>query len=302
MTPVTVSLKITDATGREVREISGPVLASSNKAGIQSACWDLRVQPAPAPVATGRGGGRGDQGGGGGRQGGPGGQQQSPFGAGCGGAGGGAGGGGGGGGGFGGGGGNAGPYVLPGTYNVSLLVDGKVVDTKPLRVSADPEVILTDAQRKQLFDMAMEMHELQKRATDIGNALGPLTTRMGELSKEIDGKSDMPPDVKTMFDDVNKELGVLAPKFAPPQGGRGGRGGGGGAADNPIARVGLARNAFMAGMWPTQAAMQAYTDAKAQAPKLFAEANTLLTKASTLSSALAKHNLTLTVPPPVPLK
>ncbi len=150
--------------------------------------------------------------------------------------------------------------------------------------------------------MAMEMHELQKRATDIGNALGPFNIRMGELSKEIAGKSDMPPDVKTMFDDVNKELGVLAPKFAPPQGGRGGRGGGGGAADNPIARVGLAKNAFMAGMWPTQAAMQAYTDAKAQTPKLFADANALLTKASTLSSALAKHNLTLTVPPPVQLK
>jgi photosystem II stability/assembly factor-like uncharacterized protein len=296
-----VSLKIADASGRELREISGPVLADSNKAGIQSACWDLRVQPGPAPVATGRGGGRGgDQGGGGGRQGGPGGQQRSPFGAGCSAAG---GGGGGGGGGFGGaGGGNAGPYVLPGTYNVSLLVDGKVVDTKPLRVTADPEVVLTEVQRKQLFDMAMEMHELQKRATEIGNALTPFNARMGELSKEIADKSDMPADVKTMFDDVNKELSVLAPKFAPPQGGRGGGGRGGGAPDNPIARIGIAKNAFMGGMWPTQAVMQAYTDAKAQSPKLFADANALLTRASTLSSALAKHNLTLTVPAPVQLK
>ena len=216
-----VQLKITDATGRDVREISGPVLASSNKAGIQSACWDLRVQPAsgpPSPLAAAgprrRSGRRrwtsGRPGGG---------QQQSPFGAGCGGAaavagaavasaa----------------GGGNAGPYVLPGSYNVAFVVDGKVVETKPLRVSADPEVVLTDAQRKQLFDMAMEMHELQKRATEIGNALGPFNRRMGELSKEIAGKTDVPPDVKAMFDDVNKELGDLAPKFAPPQGGRGGR-------------------------------------------------------------------------------
>ena len=44
-----VKLRITDAAGREIREISGPVLANSNKAGIQSACWDLRVQPNPAP-------------------------------------------------------------------------------------------------------------------------------------------------------------------------------------------------------------------------------------------------------------
>ena len=51
---------------------------------------------------------------------------------------------------------------------------------------------------------------------------------------------------------------------------------------------------MMGGMWPPQATMQAYTDAKTQTPKVFADANALLTKASTLSSALAKHNLTLT--------
>ena len=48
-----VKLKITDAAGREVREISGTVLANSNKAGIQSACWDLRVQPLPTPAGGG---------------------------------------------------------------------------------------------------------------------------------------------------------------------------------------------------------------------------------------------------------
>ncbi len=48
-----VQLKIADAGGKEVREISGAVLANSNRAGIQSACWDLRVQPAPAPAIGG---------------------------------------------------------------------------------------------------------------------------------------------------------------------------------------------------------------------------------------------------------
>ena len=59
-----VKLKITDAAGREVREIFGTPLANSNKAGIQSACWDLRVQPNPAPPpAEGRRGGAGRAGG-----------------------------------------------------------------------------------------------------------------------------------------------------------------------------------------------------------------------------------------------
>ena len=164
-----VALRITDAAGRPVREISGPVLANSNKAGIQSACWDLRVQPVPAPAgAAGRGGDAAGRGGAA-EQGGRGGAQTppvSPFGAGCGGGGGGFGGGGFGGGG----GGNPGPYVLPGVYNVSLVVDGKSIETRPLRVMADPEVSLTEVERKRMYDMAMEMHDLQRRVSDVNSA------------------------------------------------------------------------------------------------------------------------------------
>ncbi len=296
----TVALKIADSAGREVREISGPVLANYNKAGINSACWDLRVQPAPQPAGRGnQGQGRGGQGQGEG-QGGPGGgqQQRNPFGAGCG------GGGGFGGGGFGGGGGGiAGPFVLPGAYTVSLVVDGKTVDSKPLRVTADPEVVLTDAERRKLFDMAMEMHDLQKRGTEMANSFNTFNTRLGEIGKELESKSDIPADVKAMFDSVNKEAAAMAPKFAPPAGGRGGRGGGGGgAADSPLVRAALAKNGMMGGMWPTQATFTAYNDAKGGAPKLFAEANALLTKATALSIALAKHNITLTVPAPANTK
>src|SRR5205823_760415 len=51
-----VKLKITDPAGREVRELSGQAFANAVKPGIQSACWDLRVQPAPAPpTPEGRG-------------------------------------------------------------------------------------------------------------------------------------------------------------------------------------------------------------------------------------------------------
>ena len=100
--PNDVKLKITDATGREVREIAVP--AASLKAGIDAACWDLRVQPIPAPHFPGA------------RRGGQGTRRHSER---AGGAlrlsaAGGAGGGGGGGGFGGGGGGNPGPYVLAG--------------------------------------------------------------------------------------------------------------------------------------------------------------------------------------------
>jgi photosystem II stability/assembly factor-like uncharacterized protein len=280
-----VQLKISDAAGREVRDISGAVLANSVKPGIHSACWDLRVQPGPA--GAGAGGGRGQAGGGGT-------PTQSPFGAGCG------GGAGGGRGGFGGGG-NTGPFVLPGTYTVALVIDGKTVDTKPLRVAADPEVVLTEVERKRLFDMAMELHELQRRATEVSSGVGSLNTRLTELSKEASSRNDLPADLKSSVETLQKEVAALAPKFVMPTFGRGGGGGGGrgGAADSLISRLAQAKNAMMGGMWPTEATMRSYAEAKAQMPKAIAEANAAFTRAATLSSALTKHNLALTAPVPV---
>jgi hypothetical protein len=291
-----VKLKITEASGREVREIGAPVLASSNKAGVQSACWDLRVQPGPTATprqGQGGAGGTGAQGG----QGGQSTQTPSPFGAGCTIAG--AGGAGGGGGGFGGAAqAAAGPFVLPGVYTVALIVDGKSVDTKPLRVTADPEVMLTELERKRMFDMAIELHELQRRATETANTLAPLNARMTELGKEVGAKSDVPADVKTSVESLSKDLAALANRLTPPAGG--GFGGGAAAAaaarNNPVVRLGLAKTAMMAGMWPTEQSMRAYTDSKSEVPKVIADANALLAKASALSTTLTQHNLTLTVP------
>lgn len=289
-----VSLKITNALNREVREISGPVLAGSNTAGIQSACWDLRVQPIPAPA--GRGGQPG-VGRAGAPAGAPGGQpqnQQSPFGAGC-------GGGGGGFGGFGGGGGGAspGPFVLPGVYHVALVVDGKTVETKPLRVNADPEVVLTEVDRKKMYEMAMEMHELQKRGTEISATVQTLQREAAAIASAMGSRTDVPADVKTSFEAFNKELTALAPKFVVPQGGRGGGRGAAPTGDQPMTRAAQAKNGLMATMPITEGTTRAYADARAQMPKAVTEASALFAKAATLSTTLAKYNLTLTAPAPI---
>jgi hypothetical protein len=282
-----VKLKITDAVGKEVREISGAPLASSNKAGIQSACWDLRVQPAPQPPAPA---GRGEQAAGGGRQN-QNAAEQNSFGAGCG-----AGGGRGGGGGFNAGANAAGPYVLGGTYHVALIVDGKTVDTKPLRVTEDPEVVLTSVERKRLFDMAMELHGLQPRITDASAAHASLTRQLNDLSSKIDA---VPADVKTSFDALKAELAGLAPKLAAPAGGRGAGGGRGGATESLVVKIGQAKNGLTAGMSPGDQTMKAYNDVKAQTPKAIADLNAAIARATTLSAALAKSSLTLTVPAPI---
>jgi photosystem II stability/assembly factor-like uncharacterized protein len=292
--PNDVKLKITDATGREVREIA--IAPAAIKAGISSACWDLRVQPVPAsttvlfPGAQG-GGGRGQ----GGNQ-----PAVDPFGFGCGG---GAGGGGGGGGGFGGGGGGTpGPFVLPGSYHVALVVDGKPVETRPLRVAGDPEVVLTDAQRKQLYDMAMEMHELQKRTTEAASSLAALNRQIAQLTTDIAAKTDVPADVKTAFESLKTEAAAMTPKLpvAGVGGGRGGGGGGRGGADpSVVGKIGQAKNGMTGGMWPNSMTLKAYNDAKTDAPKTLSDANALFAKAAAVSTSLAKYNLKLDAPKPV---
>jgi photosystem II stability/assembly factor-like uncharacterized protein len=283
-----VKLKITDAAGRDLREIAGPILADRKAAGIQSACWDLRVQPAPAiPPARGR---QSDSG-----------QTEvrpesdssqtpprSPFGAGCdvpsqt----------GGGGGFFGGGAQTGGPWVLAGTYNVALLVDGKTVDTKPLKVVDDPDVALTSLERKRMFDMAMELHELQKPLTEAVGAQQSLSRQMTEIEDAIAKRSDVPADVKSQFESLRKDVTALAPRLTPPQGRGGGR------SDNPsvVSRVGQAKNGLMGGMPVTEQTTRAYTEAKQQVPKAVADLNAIITRAGPVSSALARYNLALTVP------
>jgi hypothetical protein len=200
--------------------------------------------------------------------------------------------------------------VLPGTYNVSLIVDGKTVETRPLRVVADAEVALTPIERQRMFDMAMEMHELQKRATEVSSALRPLNSRMGELAKEIAGRSDVPADLKATFEAFNKDLAAFAPKFAPAAFGRGGGAGPVATAVQPgqpaapvvvnlLTRIGQAKNGLMATMPVSEQTTKAYTEAKAQVPKGIADANALFARAAALSTALAPYKLTLTAPTPV---
>jgi len=260
-----LKLKITDAAGKDVRVLNVP--AARNQPGIQTVCWDQRVEPIPATGAgaavapagrggagaaagAGAGGGAAGAGGaaafqgrggaGGGRGGGasviPGVPGALPA-AGylpanpC--AGGGGAFGGGGGGGFGGGGGGTttGPYVAPGTYNVSLLVDGKAVDTKPLKIVADPEVQLNETQRKRYTEIVTDLHEMQRRGTETATALNQLYPQMTDLATKLKDMNNVPAAVKTQFETVNKEFDALRPKFGVPitaGGGGGGRGGAGG--------------------------------------------------------------------------
>ena len=342
--PVTdLKFKITDVAGKDIRELTVP--AGRNVAGMGAICWDMRVQPLPAvggggagaaaPAAGAPGGGRGGAGqaggrggaGGGGAAGAPGAPAGPPAGRG-GGGGGGIGftplpvagympfnpcGGGGGFGGGGGGGGNA-PLVLPGTYNVAMMIAGKVVETKTMKVQPDPGFQMNDVQLKRYNEIAMDLHDMQRRGIEMTNALNALYPQMTDLAGKIAGMTNVPAPVKAQFDAANKEFDAIRTKFGVPPaaggggggrgggGGGGGFGGGGGAANDAdlVGRAGTVKTQILAFVeTPSDSLMKRYQDVKLALPKAILDANAFLGRAMTLSQALKKSDVTLTVPAPV---
>jgi hypothetical protein len=187
-----VALRIRDAAGTQVREITGNDLRTARSAGINRVHWDLRHQPL-APLAGQPAGG----------------------------------GGGGGGGGFGGGG-NNGPNVLPGEYRVTLVVDGKDVATKPVRVAGDKDMQMTDAERKTWHDTALGLHELQGVANAAAEAVTTLGTQVTAAEAMIKTAANVPAAGKTAIADINTRLADLRRRLGVGQGqGQGGGGGGG---------------------------------------------------------------------------
>ncbi|MBZ5496349.1 MAG: hypothetical protein LAP85_08100 [Acidobacteriia bacterium] len=290
-----VKLKITDNLGKDVRELT--LTGNKLQAGIQTGCWDTRVEPIPANIPAAAPGQPSPRGGGA-----PPGQPSGRGGRGpvipgipqpqpeagympvnpCGG--GGAGGGRGGGGGFGGGGGNAGPFVLPGTYNVALLVDGKTVETKPIKIIADPESQLNDVQRKRYTEILMDLHEMQRKGTPVQQALNSLFSQMTDVAAKVKDSTSVPAAVKTQFAAFNKEFDAVRVKFGVPQAvGGGGRGGGpgggapaGGRGGAPGAAAGAAAPAAVENTGGFNPAMQGgFGGGRGQGPGLINQASSL---------------------------
>jgi uncharacterized membrane protein YgcG len=258
-----VSLRIRDGAGNVVRTLSGNDLRDATKAGVNRVYWDFRYQPLPAQAGGGPGGG-----------------------------------GGGGGGGFGGGGGNNAPFVMPGEYRVTLVVSGKDIATKPVRVVGDTAIRWTDADRKTWHDTALAFHRLQEQANEAADAVTQLGTQYQTLETLLKTATNMPADAKTAIEAAGKQLASLRQRLGvtPPGqgdgggpgggGGGGGRGGGGGGgrggggAGDPNVRgaLGQTKGQIMNSQSvPTEQQTRALAQGREDLMRAIADANTLIT-------------------------
>ncbi len=173
-----VNIEVADASGRVVRRFR----RVADEPGVNRVTWDLRYD-APAGGGGGRGGGGGF--GGGAAAGQP--QDTSlaalrerrraaeAAGADD------AVGGGGGGGGFGGGG---SPAVLPGTYQVTMVIGGTRY-TKPVTVQNDPRVEMTPAQVTAQHDAALQLQALTQRVTRVVASTDDMITQLSAVQTTL---------------------------------------------------------------------------------------------------------------------
>jgi photosystem II stability/assembly factor-like uncharacterized protein len=252
-----VALRIRDGGGTQVREITGDDLQNARKAGVNRVYWDLRHPPLPPQP--------GQQGGGGG-----------------------------GGGGFGGGGLN-GPNVIPGEYRVTLVVDGKDVSTKTVRVNGDPEMPMTDADRRTLHDTALGLHQLQQVANSAAEAvttLGPQVQAAEAMLKAAGNGSATGAigDLNTRLADLRRRLGVGT--GGGGQGGGGGGGGFGGQQQNVRGQIGQLKGQIMGSTsLPTTQQVRTAGELREDMLKLIQETNDLIASVPALYDKLGAAGL-----------
>jgi len=108
-----------------------------------------------------------------------------------------------------------GPHVAPGTFKVTLDIDGVAGESRMFEVRPDPESTVTLTQHKAREAFVVEVMELQTRVEKIANDLGARRSAAGA--------------------EEAARLRALEQRLVGA-GGRGGRGGGGGQGARPPVR------------------------------------------------------------------
>jgi len=255
-----VALRIRDAAGTQVRELTGNDLRDARAAGINRIYWDLRHQPL-APLA-------GQQGGGGG-------------------------------GGFGGGG-NQGPNVMPGDYRVTLVVDGKDIATKSVRVTGDKDMPMTDAERKTWHDTALGLHDLQRVANSAAEAVNTLAGQLTAAEALLKTAANAPAAGKGAITDANTKLTDLRRRLGLNQGGGGGGGGFGGQQGNVRGQLGQVKGQLMGSTsMPTAQQIRLAAELREDLVKVIADTNDLIAAVPAIYDALGASGAKPTALKPV---
>ena len=126
-------------------------------------------------------------------------------------------------------------------------------------VTGDPDIKITDADRKVWFDTAMDLQQLQQKANDAAELVQNANAQLQQLQQQTRNQT-LAPAVKQSLDSLNKEMESGAARL-------GLMGGGGGFCGNPEnvrGRIGQLKGAVIGSTAvPTNTQLQQIREAKA---------------------------------------
>jgi photosystem II stability/assembly factor-like uncharacterized protein len=190
------------------------------------------------------------------------------------------------------GGGTAGPLVLPGDYQVAMTVDGKDVATRTVTVRGDPEITISDADRRLHFEVLKELHEMHGRANRAVEALNRMRDQMGAIQGAVRESKDVPAALKAKVDSLQTELDSLRRRVAG--------GGGFGGPPNVRGRITQLKGQVMGSTSrPTEVQMRWLEESRAALPQAVTDVNALVAKFPPLLEELARNGIYPAPPKPV---
>jgi len=177
---------------------------------------------------------------------------------------------------------------MPGDYRVTLVVDGKDVATKTVRISGDKDMQMTDAERRTWHDTALNLHEMQRVANAAAEAVTTLATQLTAAETLMKSAANPPAAAKTAITDAGTKLADLRRRLGlNQQGGGGGGGGFGGQQGNVRGQLGQTKGQIMGSTsMPTAQQVRSSVELREDLTKVIADTNELITAIPAIYDAL----------------
>jgi hypothetical protein len=174
--------------------------------------------------------------------------------------------------------------VLPGVYKATLTVDGRDVQSIDVTVKGDPDIQITDADRRMWHDTAADLHQVQAKANEAAEMVQTTYAQFTTLQQQTRGAT-LAPNVKQSLDALGKEFEVARRRLGLAGGGFGG--GFGGNTENVRGRVGQLKGAIMgATATPTTTQLMQIREVKAALPIVIDQANATVARLSAVAKEL----------------
>ena len=185
-----------------------------------------------------------------------------------------------------------GPFVLPGTYQVALTVDGKAAGARPLTVHGDPAIAISDADRDSLFAVSRELHTMHGRVNAAGDALNDMFRQLGDIRRAVSEAKTASPALKARVDSLRAAVDSLRRRVV------GGPGFGG--FNSLRGRVVRLKGAVMnVTALPTETQVRELAELRTEVPKAVDDVNALVAQFKPLLDELAREGVYPAAPKPV---